>query len=341
MENKVRMLMVNYFDLLSEVTVTPAPVATLPASNMQLEDNAKMRVNSNTVTIKFKFDTTYSVNTVYLHDCNLTGLAVASYTLYSDDNYTTQVATGSLFISSTAIEGWQPNFALANLDSFNIQSVKIDITNTAGYFDCGRLFIGNSLSPTVNFSYGWNFTVVDESKQERTEAGVLHSQVKQSYRKISFTLDYLLEDETEAWKNDLLYCGTRKQLLICLFPLGDAEQILNHTVLGKFTEGEFSFTQNNYAERSIPFTIEEGYTVTGENSSVIYLTDQITSLSATITSQQDENDSLTTINGVLQARIDQLEAEIAEYETRVTNLEECCELVKSDIAALEVALSNL
>jgi len=338
---RVRILAINYFDLLgsSNIQVTPTPVSTLPYSNLQLEEKSKiMRVNSNTVTIRCHLDTLLSVNCIYLHEC--TANSYVSYKVYND-MYTTIVAQGNMLLSSNVITNWKPAFALANFDPVIAKSIEITMSG-GSYIDCGRLFIGNAINPLVNFAYSWSLNLVDQSIQERTESGVLHTQSKQTFRKITFSLDELEQEEINSILNNLMYCGTKKQVLICLFPTGDSETILNTTILGKFTEGEFSFTQNNFRSFSSSYTLEEGYTSgIGSTSSVIFLQDQVIASEATISSQQEVIDALTAENISLNSRVNDLSKQVLDYETRVSSLELCCTEAKSNITSIKSSISNM
>lgn len=339
---RIRLLAVNYFDLLgnSNIQVTPSPVATLPYSNLQLEEKSKiMRVSSNSVTIRFYFDNPLSVNCIYLHDCNAT--VSATYKVFSD-TYTTIVSQGTMLVSNTVIANWKPAFCLANFDSVTAKSVEVTINSNTSYIDCGRLFVGNAINPLVNFGYGWSLSLVDQSTQERTESGVLHTQSKQSFRKIAFSLQELEEEEINPFINQLMYCGTKKQVLVCLFPTGDSETQLNYTILGKFTEGEFSFTQDNFRSFSSSYTLEEGYTSgIGSTSSVIFLQDQVINSEATIASQQEVIDALTASNEALTSRVDALTEEVLLYEDRVTKLETCCIEAKNNITSIKDTINGL
>lgn len=337
MNYKIRILAVNIFDILNQanITITPSPISTLPLSNLQLEEKSKItRVNSSNVEIKLLFDTNSTVNCVYLHDTNIyNGYALCKF--YSD-SWTTEIYSSYMFVSSSVITDWKPGFALLNCDPKLVKSVKITIYSTNSYFDCGRLFIGNALNPYINFSYGWSLGLVDQSTQERTESGVLHTQAKPSFRKVQFSLQELEKPEVNKWFNDLLYCGVKKQVLACLFPLGDNEELLNYTILGKFTEGEFSFTQDNFQSFSSSYTIEEGYTGNiGSNASIIFLNDQVINSTATISTQQLTIDTLTSENENLQERLDQLSKENLNFEARITSLEECCSKAESSLTELK------
>jgi len=353
----VLILTTNIFDTLGidNISIVPTPVATLPKENLQKEDAAsKTRILSDNAIISLIFNSDTDINCIFLHDCNFVSDTIVNLKLFSDNNFTTEIYSGNLTVSSTLISGWTPCFAMSSFDLIVAKSAKISIINGDSYLDIGRLFIGKALQPTLNFSYGWSLDMTDPSIQNEMSDGSIHVQELQDYRRVSFTISDLDEDENniQEWFNGVRYCGIKRQVVVSLFPKGDSANFLHSTFVGKFVSGT-SFTQEYYRSFNASYEIRE--TIGGNldptlasysnydgcQESIIALQSQILSLNIQNESLQDTIDSLQAEKASLESEISRLTDYKIEYETRLEVLETCCTEVKEALTEANTTITTL
>ena len=76
-----------------------------------------------------------------------------------------------------------------------------DTTNTDGYLQFGRAFVGGGLVPTYNASYGLQTGWIDPSTVNRTRNGTATFDVKRRRRFVNFGLDWITnEDFKRVWE---------------------------------------------------------------------------------------------------------------------------------------------
>ena len=141
-----------------------------------------------------------------------------------------------------------------------IRGFKIDIYKAGGvvsYFEVGRLFVGNYIQPTYNIGYGHSLTWEETTKQYRTDAGSLRSDISLPFRKFEFSLGTITEADRISLQQELRSAGLRKDIFVSLFPEDasndkkiDYSGIVKMTRVPKFTE----FAQDYYKAK---YTMEE------------------------------------------------------------------------------------
>lgn len=70
-----------------------------------------------------------------------------------------------------------------------------DSSNPNGYIEFGRLVVGTGWRPSVNATFGWDISYVDESSVARSLGGQPYFRRKRKYRKLNFTLNFIPRDE--------------------------------------------------------------------------------------------------------------------------------------------------
>jgi len=141
-----------------------------------------------------------------------------------------------------------------------IRGFKIELFSAGSnvsYFELGRLIIGKYIQPTYNIGYGHSLTWEETTKQYRTDAGSLRSDISIPYRKFEFNLGTITEDDRVLLQHELRNVGLRKDLFVSLFPEDSSNEkkldysgIVKMTKVPKFTE----FAQNYYKSK---YTMEE------------------------------------------------------------------------------------
>ena len=70
-----------------------------------------------------------------------------------------------------------------------------DLSNPAGYFQAGRLYLSNAFVPTINAAYGWGTGIRENSSRSQTSGSNTFSASRKVSRVHNFTLPFLSEDE--------------------------------------------------------------------------------------------------------------------------------------------------
>jgi hypothetical protein len=142
--------------------------------------------------------------------------------------------------------------AQTNIRGFKIELYKAD--SNINYFEIGRLFVGEYIQPTYNIGYGHSLSWEESTKQYRTDAGTLRSDISIPYRKFEFNIGTITEDDRILLQQELRNAGLRKDIFISLFPEDitldkkiDYSGIVKLTKVPKFTE----FTQNYYKSKYV------------------------------------------------------------------------------------------
>jgi hypothetical protein len=141
----------------------------------------------------------------------------------------------------------------------SVQKVVIDITDTAnlqGYLEAAFLVIGDSFSTKYNVDYGLELTMEDSSKNSRTDAGNLVSDVGFRYKVVKADLSVMSPNERAAWWRLVAYVGTSGRVFFSVETGNtDKQTELDYTVYGKFSKVS-TVAAKNYLIYSAPLEIE-------------------------------------------------------------------------------------
>jgi hypothetical protein len=120
------------------------------------------------------------------------------------------------------------------------QKIVLDITDVipAGYIEASRLVCGRYWSPAYNAESGAQVSMVDNSKQERTDAGDLRTDRGTVAKAMSFDLNYLTATDRNSLWNILRGNGTFKPVYVSLLPESTDDQTGEqvYQVYGKLTK---------------------------------------------------------------------------------------------------------
>lgn len=111
-----------------------------------------------------------------------------------------------------------------------------DTTNTAGYVQSGRLFIGPGFQPTVNFSFGLQFGWEAKTDIQEALSGAEYFNRRTPFRTVRFRLDSLTENEAFGRALELSRrAGLDKEILYIHNP-SDTVQVLRRQFLARLRQ---------------------------------------------------------------------------------------------------------
>lgn len=144
--------------------------------------------------------------------------------------------------------------------TYQVQYVRLDIydpTNSAGYLDLGRVFVGPMSQLQYNPVYGYEFDQVPLSSHVRTDSGSLRIIVRPTYRKQTFNWDFLSPEEISTlWIPMQRIINTRHDIFTILMPYGSLIEQYQTTLYGIPSENGKK-TQNFYRQYQTQLVVEE------------------------------------------------------------------------------------
>ena len=160
---------------------------------------------------------------------------------------------------------WGTDSSNVGLNNYSIffdpliaSSFQIDISNGAfdDYYEVNRLFLGDTIQPTVNMSYKASLVWNEDTKQTRTDGGTLYSEPSLPYRRFTFSLDWLSDSERAILSNAIRNAGKREDIFINAYPDTTNSKYQEYSFAGKFTKLP-TFTHKYYNIFTSKYTIEE------------------------------------------------------------------------------------
>lgn len=121
------------------------------------------------------------------------------------------------------------------------KKVVLDIADpvlTAGYVQASRLIVGMYWEPEEAAEAGATVGVIDNSKQERTDAGDLRTDRGTVHKSLNFDMNFLTTQDRNSLWNILRGAGLFKPLYISLLPESSADEIGEqvYQIYGKVTK---------------------------------------------------------------------------------------------------------
>lgn len=247
----MRFIIDNFADT-SLLSVNPVVTGDMSVSNLLSNSRAKIfRTNAQgevdkTQDILGNLLPPVDVSAVVLGRHNFPVDTTVTISLYSGFDQTTLVNSyGPTTISSTDKTDYVQWITPADA---NIKSFKISIVlATSIEVDIGRLIIGNYLEPTYTIDKGYSLTLVEDTKQYRTEGGSLRSDLGIPYKKLTFDISTVKETDRVLIQNNLRRVGMHKDFYISLFPEDTTNKERDYSGIFKLTKIPiFSEFINNY-----------------------------------------------------------------------------------------------
>lgn len=237
------------------LTASPAVVATLPVTNLQTSERARVARTTSTADqdIKGTWSAAKVISAVALNRHNLSSSSTWRVRLYQDAAWTTLVydsgavtavppkALGDLEwgvdpLGASLFDDWSHAFSQMWFDPTVARSFIVtlsDAANADGYMEASRLFVGRYLQPSVNAEYGMRLGWQESTLQERTDGGTLRSDGVAPYRRLQFRLGWLSTSDRPKFLEWARRDGRRNDFWIAAFP-GDATSLeRDHAMSGK------------------------------------------------------------------------------------------------------------
>lgn len=254
----LRLCAKNAFEF-APLTASPAAVATLPVTNLQLP--ARARVWRSTTDAAQTLFATWNgsghyLNFVMLSRHNLEAGATWRVQVYSDAAWTTQVydsgtvdaydfATlgeldfGVEELGSSVFNGFLGQmFSLAYFARVLALSVKVTISNVgnaAGYVQASQLFGGDYTELTYNAreaGLAWRET----GGIERSAGGTPRTEASVAWRELDLNLASVSAADRPTLMDMLRYAGKRRPVFAALYPGAGGEKERDYTMVGKFID---------------------------------------------------------------------------------------------------------
>lgn len=234
---------------------------TLPLTNIktrQLSKKARSTNAANSSTkLRFSLDIDRIVSTLGVIAHNLTVSATWCYRVYSDSAYTTLVYdSGTLDVWSSSPYGtyeWEDvrfwdllptNEEIAYYTKNIIYVVPqivaakyyqiefFDSTNTNGYIELGRIFVGQTYQPILNMNLGASIGYESPTIIDTAMSGAEFFDRRESFRVANFTLDHLTYSESILNNDIMKITGTDLEVLY-IWDNADTLNLQRRSFLGR------------------------------------------------------------------------------------------------------------
>lgn len=250
----------------------------MPATNMKLDEKTSVwrtTQDVKTATITALWGTSVGVSCVAIPFCNFSSTATMRVVFYSTQAVGSVIYDSGDVLCSVAgthlVRGMTPAQSASayaqgggNVATFyttvrNVQRIDIiikDPNNLQGYLEVARLVVGDYFSPQRNAEYGVGLCMEDTTKNYRTDAGSLKSDVGTRNKKLSLDLNYMSEADRDAVWRLVKYCGINTSVFLSVLPDStDKAMESAYTIYGKFTDMS-TIAASSYKVFSMPLEIE-------------------------------------------------------------------------------------
>jgi hypothetical protein len=234
---------------------------TLPLTNIktrQLSKKARSTNAANSSTrIRFSTDIERIISTLGIISHNLTVSATWRYCVYSDSAYTTLVYdSGTLYawpISPYGSYEWEdihfwdltPTdeeiayytknliYVIPNIVSAKYYQIEFfDSTNTNGYVELGRIFVGQTYQPVLNMNLGASIGYESPTIIDTAMSGAEFFDRRDSFRVAQFTLDHLTYAES-ILNNDIMKISGTDLEVLYIWDSADSLNLQRRSFLGR------------------------------------------------------------------------------------------------------------
>lgn len=130
-----------------------------------------------------------------------------------------------------------------------------DPTNTAGYIDCARVVAGAYWEPTYNVKKDTlNLTITDTSTTSRNNSGDLLSDRGIIHDYLTFDFSLLDNTDKENLTKLLRNVGTRKNIVVSIFPEENSVREQDYIIYGKRSNSSIGQMFNKFYSHSVEIT---------------------------------------------------------------------------------------
>ena len=234
---------------------------TLPLTNIktrQLSKKARSTNAANSSTkLRFALDIDRIVSTLGVIAHNLTVSATWRYRVYSDSAYTTLVYdSGTLNVWPSSPYGtyeWEdvhfwdllPTdeeiayytkniiYVVPQIVAAQYYQIEFfDSTNTNGYVELGRIFVGQTYQPVLNMNLGASIGYESPTIIDTAMSGAEFFDRRESFRVANFTLDHLTYSES-ILNNDIMKISGTDLEVLYIWDSADALNLQRRSFLGR------------------------------------------------------------------------------------------------------------
>jgi hypothetical protein len=150
---------------------------------------------------------------------------------------------------------WEIAYSTVWWSEVAAQSFQLDVSdgsNSDGYLEAARLYLGLALAPTSNFERGWSVRWADPSEQTRTAGGTVRTLAREPYRVLELDLELLSAADRSRWFDMQRSVGKRKDVFVSAFPEEGGGKERDHAFAAKFPEtGDMTGPIANYYATSL------------------------------------------------------------------------------------------
>lgn len=255
----IRMLMNNRWDECDLTATTGAVIPSLPLAHSQLYGRSKtvgITPDNGVSVIVFNLPALTLLNGLVLYRHWLSNGAKWQVELFDGAN-----CTGALLFDS-GLQDAIPTKNLGELDwlvdplvasPFDVWpfrfsqlwftetfalSGRITLQDDAardGIHEFDRVYLGQALQPTVNFSWGSEFAWQTTASQKVTTAGSIFAAAKPKTRQLALSMDYVPDAERVHLSAAIQHVGLSRDWFISLYPEAGGSKEIEHCMAAKFT----------------------------------------------------------------------------------------------------------
>ena len=268
-----------YDNVADTATLSASTTAgSLVVGNLKTDLKSEVwRSTSTTATITAIYTTPQLISGVILPFCNLTSTALFRLKLYTNVADTSPVLdTGDVYACANVTLGswlWGSTPLGVNAYSYGgaaygrvwctptackkFELIITDTANTSGYIEAGRLVAGSYFSPQNDAEMGLDWDNEDRTKNERTDAGELRSDIGTQNACIKFSLENMTPSDRAQVMNIMKNCAKFRPIFVSLFPDdADPTKEQQYQIYGKFKD-TLAIGHSNWNLFSSSITIEE------------------------------------------------------------------------------------
>lgn len=250
-------LRIVYDNAANRSTITASSTAgNLAATNLLTDTKSEVwRSTDTSASLTMTWTNGEIVGMVALPFCSLTSQAtirVRGYTNTADvtplfDTGTQLACAGSSFgqlqwgVEALGVNAYSYGGAAYAVIWFGHQTVRkllidlVDTTNTLGYLEAARIVTGAYWSPVNNCEYGAEVSVVDTSKNERSDAGDLRTDRGTLHKTLSLDVTMMPNTDRNTLWNILRGSGIYRPIYLSLTPENsDSTEEQAYQVYGKW-----------------------------------------------------------------------------------------------------------
>ncbi len=272
--SNVRLVTSNDGDVLTLSSV-PAAVSTLPITNLQNGLRARLaRIPSTSASIYADAPTELTADFIAIANHNLDPQAILRARLFDGAGQTgsTVYDSGETPIDTIipwstfrfGVDPWASfvddqdfptNFPFTLPAPVVYRSLQLDIVNGNTPIEIARLFVGQSVTVSVNYDYGASLAWVESTTYTRTEGGSLHVEPASRYRRVEFRLQHLTDTDRIILSRELRKSGKGGDVLLSLQPDRTDEIGREETFIGKLVNN-LTFTTINTNRHGVSLVFE-------------------------------------------------------------------------------------